>query len=239
MCFRTLLKSFTACLIATLLVGLATQSTAWAQQSLKMLILEDLTEMQVQSLIRMGLDIAAIRKGEAVEGPSGLPSYKMRVEAVASPADRERLTAEGFRWTELAAPRPQPRSLDTFSDAPPVFPNFDTSDTNNDGVDLNRNFSENWGRDDEGSSPQTASLIYGAAGVPGYTVELTPGVDSAGNFYGFVFPADEGLLQTVFEDNLEFALSVIESAQNPAHPVSSTTTPMRSIAAVTAMTSGT
>ena len=180
--------------------------------------------------------------------------------------------------------------------------------TNNDGVDLNRNFGENWGRDDEGSSGLTSSntyrgpspnsepetqavtrfmkrhkfkfaisyhtfgnlilyplgwqvqtpsfddgiflaqagtddnpaifdsinnvgydpgvsadlyitngdftdYAYGALGVPGYTVELTDG-------FGFQFPADDGLLQTVFEDNLEFALSVIESAQDPAHPVS-------------------
>ena len=89
-------------------MGLATQSAAWTQQSLKILVLEDLTEVQLKSLIRMGLDIAAIRKGEAVEGPSGLPSYKMRVEAVASPKDRVRLTAEGFRWTEPVVPRPQP-----------------------------------------------------------------------------------------------------------------------------------
>jgi hypothetical protein len=54
---------------------------------------------------------------------------------------------------------------------------------------------------------------YGAAGIPSHTVELTNG-------YGFEFPDDEGLVQTVFEDNLEFALSVAESALDPAHPVS-------------------
>ena len=37
---------------------------------------------------------------------------------------------------------------------------------------------------------------------------------------GFEFPDDESLLQTVFEDNLEFALSVAESAKDPANPVS-------------------
>ena len=42
-----------------------------------------------------------------------------------------------------------------------MFPDFDTPDT---GIDLNRNFSENWGWDDEGSSPQTASLTYRGPG---------------------------------------------------------------------------
>ena len=55
---------------------------------------------------------------------------------------------------------------------------------------------------------------------PAYTVELTPGIDNDGNLYGFEFPDDEGMVQTVFEDNLEFALSLAESADDPAHPVS-------------------
>jgi hypothetical protein len=55
---------------------------------------------------------------------------------------------------------------------------------------------------------------YGEMGIPAYTVELT-------DTYGFTFPDDEGMVQTVFEDNLEFALSLAESAIDPAHPVSS------------------
>ena len=62
--------------------------------------------------------------------------------------------------------------------------------------------------------------LYGDLRIPSYTVELTNGVDSEGNFYGFQFPDDETLVQTVFEDNLEFALSVAESAIDPADPVS-------------------
>jgi hypothetical protein len=54
---------------------------------------------------------------------------------------------------------------------------------------------------------------YSDARVPTYVVELTIG-------YGFEFPDDEDLVQTVFEDNLEFALSLGESALDPAHPVS-------------------
>ncbi len=61
---------------------------------------------------------------------------------------------------------------------------------------------------------------YEEAGVPAYTVELTLGDDGAGSAYGFVFPDDADMLNTVFEDNLEFALAVIESADTPANPVS-------------------
>ena len=54
---------------------------------------------------------------------------------------------------------------------------------------------------------------YNVANIPSYTVELTDG-------YGFEFPDDEAMVQKVFEDNLEFALSLAESAKDPAHPVS-------------------
>jgi hypothetical protein len=60
---------------------------------------------------------------------------------------------------------------------------------------------------------------YDSLGIPAYTTELTSGVDGA-DLYGFEFPDDENMVQTVFEDNLEFALSLAESALDPAHPVS-------------------
>ena len=60
---------------------------------------------------------------------------------------------------------------------------------------------------------------YTTAGVPGFTVELTLGQDAEGNdIYGFEFPDDETLVDTVFQDNLEFALSLAENASDPAHP---------------------
>ncbi len=61
---------------------------------------------------------------------------------------------------------------------------------------------------------------YGGLGIPSYTVELTTGQDADGNFYGFEFPDDEIMVQTVFEDNLEFAISLAESAKRPEKPVS-------------------
>jgi hypothetical protein len=54
---------------------------------------------------------------------------------------------------------------------------------------------------------------YGELGIPSYTVEVT-------DEYDFTFPDDEDMLQTVFMDNLDFALSMAESARDPAHPVS-------------------
>ena len=54
---------------------------------------------------------------------------------------------------------------------------------------------------------------YGEMGIPSHTVEFTTG-------YDFRFPDDESRVQTVFEDSLEFVLSVAESATDPAHPVS-------------------
>ncbi|MHC4445913.1 MAG: M14 family metallopeptidase [Planctomycetota bacterium] len=54
---------------------------------------------------------------------------------------------------------------------------------------------------------------YYDLGIPAQTVEFTDGND-------FRFPDDEDMVQTVFEDSLEFAMSVAESALDPAHPVS-------------------
>ncbi|MDJ0782304.1 MAG: M14 family zinc carboxypeptidase [Desulfosarcinaceae bacterium] len=64
---------------------------------------------------------------------------------------------------------------------------------------------------------------YAVARVPSHTVELTYGYhdpEDDASYYGFEFPDDEGMVQTVFEDNLPFALAVMESAKDPAHPVS-------------------
>ena len=54
---------------------------------------------------------------------------------------------------------------------------------------------------------------YYELGIPAQTVELTDG-------YDFRFPDDEAMLQQVFQDNLDFALSYAESARDPARPAS-------------------
>ena len=63
---------------------------------------------------------------------------------------------------------------------------------------------------------------YSEAGVPSHTVEFTDG-------YDFRFPDDEAMVQTVFEDSLEFALSVAESARNPSRPKSPVDMPAQDI----------
>jgi len=61
---------------------------------------------------------------------------------------------------------------------------------------------------------------YDVAGIPAHTVEFTYGYDADDSYYGFEFPDDEAMVQTVFQDNLEFMLAVAESAADPGHPVS-------------------
>ena len=51
-------------------------------------------------------------------------------------------------------------------------------------------------------------------GTLGFTPEITSGYGLNG-YYGFEFPDDEAQLEQLFQDNLPFALDVIESARDP------------------------
>ncbi len=427
---KTIVTSVAAVLVAGVVALSPAGSAAQSEPGLKMVTVDGLSPGQVRKLARMGLDIAAVRKGPMTTGPRGVPFQSFTVEAVVSSRDKNKLAAEGFSWADVPGKGPAHKigtpyqvyksfdepisgiraqirrinsgyphlaqvksighslqgrpilalrltnekakgdkpevlfvattharewvSTETAmrlarylvenhgSDArvtelldttevwviPVVNPdgyqytftnerlwrkNLRDNDgdgvvTNADGVDLNRNFAGHWGQDDEGSSPappdatfrgpapesepeskaladfvrahgfkfvvsyhtygnlilypwgwqvktpshddpifvaqsgtdanpaihdsildigydpgvgadlyitngEFADWAYEKAGVPGYTVELTDG-------YAFEFPDDEGMVQTVFEDNLEFALSLAESARDPAHPVS-------------------
>jgi hypothetical protein len=55
---------------------------------------------------------------------------------------------------------------------------------------------------------------YARIGTLAVTPEMTSGYEN-GVYYGFEFPDDEGRLQTLFLDNLPFALDMLESARNP------------------------
>lgn len=55
---------------------------------------------------------------------------------------------------------------------------------------------------------------YARYGTISFTPELTSGFEGE-SYYGFEFPDDEGRLETVFQDNLPFALDVLESAADP------------------------
>ncbi len=63
---------------------------------------------------------------------------------------------------------------------------------------------------------------HGTLGAIAFTPELTSGFEGA-TYYGFEFPEDETKLQTVFTDNLPFALDVLDAAADPlrARPRSS------------------
>jgi hypothetical protein len=399
------------------------------QPMLKMVTIDAGSPAALKKLARMGIDIAAVRKGPVVEGPRGVPVHTYRVEAVVSARDEKKLESEKFSWSDkpgkgpvkkigepyevyrsfdepinglkdqlhkIAATYPHIAQLKSIGNSLQQRPILAMRLTNEqgggkpqvlflathharewvatemamrlikyltanygsdgrmtnlldtvevwvvpvanpdgyqftftterlwrknlrdndgdgqitiaDGVDLNRNFDYHWGYDDEGSTslwsaddyrgtapnsePETRAVVdfvqshdfkfilsyhtygdwilypwgwqwqtpslddpiyvaqsgtddnpaiwdsllghgydpgvgaelyttngdfndwsYGKLGIPSYTVELT-------DEYDFTFPDDEGMLQTVFEDNLEFALSMAESALDPAHPVS-------------------
>ena len=61
---------------------------------------------------------------------------------------------------------------------------------------------------------------YAEHGTIAFTPELSSGFEF-GQFYGFDFPDDESRLATLFEDNLPFALDVLDAARDPlnARPV--------------------
>jgi len=89
---------------------------------------------------------------------------------------------------------------------------------------LNIGYDPGVGADLYTTNGEFADWAYARAGTPAYTVEVTLGYDGpdteTATYYGFEFPDDEDMVQTVFEDNLEFALSLAESARTPSHPVS-------------------
>ncbi len=59
-------------------------------------------------------------------------------------------------------------------------------------------------------------------GTIGFTPEITSGYGLSG-YFGFDFPDDEAQLAQLFQDNLPFALDVIESARDPFNYASPTT----------------
>lgn len=87
---------------------------------------------------------------------------------------------------------------------------------------LDRGYDPGVGADLYTTNGDFTDWCYEKAGVPSYVVELTFGEDAEGNYYGFEFPDDERMVQAMFEDNLNFALSLAESAKDPAHPISPT-----------------
>ncbi len=59
-------------------------------------------------------------------------------------------------------------------------------------------------------------------GTIALTTELSSGYGASG-FYGFEFPDNDALLETLFQDNLPFALDLLDAARDPARFASATT----------------
>lgn len=76
------------------------------QPMLKMVSIDAQSAGEVQKLARMGIDIAAVRKGPIVEGDRGVPTQTYRVEAVVSARDEKELSHEGFSWSEVPGKGP-------------------------------------------------------------------------------------------------------------------------------------
>jgi hypothetical protein len=79
-----------------------------------------------------------------------------------------------------------------------------------------RGFDPGVGADLYTTNGEFTDWAHGVRGTPAWTPELSEGCAGC----GFVFPDDERLVQAHFERNLQFALNVAMSAQDPDDPVS-------------------
>ena len=76
------------------------------EPALRMVFVDASSGAEVQKLARLGIDIAAVRKGPVVEGPRGVPTQSYRVEAVVSARDVKKLDRAGLHWSEVPGKGP-------------------------------------------------------------------------------------------------------------------------------------
>ena len=93
--------------------------------ALKMVTIEAKSPGQIKKLARMGIDIAAVRKGPVMEGPRGVPMQTYHVEAVVSASDEKALRGGGFSWSDIPGKGPvkkigEPYEVYKSFDAPKV-----------------------------------------------------------------------------------------------------------------------
>ena len=100
-------------------------SLAHSEPMLKMVTIEAKSAGQVKKLARMGIDIAAVRKGPIVKGPRGVPGQSFRVEAVVSALDEKKLDQEKFRWSDLPGKGPVKKIGEPYD----VYKSFDEPKT--------------------------------------------------------------------------------------------------------------
>ena len=110
----------------TLIIFSATNlPLAHAEPMLKMVTIEAKSQGQVKKLARMGIDIAAVRKGPIIKGPRGVPGQSFRVEAVVSALDEKKLDQEKFRWSDLPGKGPVKKIGEPYD----VYKSFDEPKT--------------------------------------------------------------------------------------------------------------
>jgi hypothetical protein len=79
-----------------------------------------------------------------------------------------------------------------------------------------------WGWNLYPTNGEYTDWAYATFGTIAFTPELTSGFDNNG-YYGFEFPDNEQRLARMFEDNLPFALDLLDAASNPMEVRSVTT----------------
>ncbi len=122
----------------------------------------------------------------------------------------------GIGW-QVATPSPDDVIGETLAgdDAEPAVPGYDpdiSAELYTTNGDTDTHMTENYGT--FGFTPEMSTCEAASDSVPDDEWEAE---DCSS---GFIFPDDEELVQTEFENNIPFALSVAESADDPANPES-------------------
>ena len=122
----------------------------------------------------------------------------------------------GIGW-QVATPSPDDVIGETLAgdDAEPAVPGYDpdiSAELYTTNGDTDTHMTENYGT--FGFTPEMSTCEAASDSVPDDEWEAEDCTS------GFIFPDDEELVQTEFENNIPFALSVAESADDPANPES-------------------
>ncbi len=95
--------------IALIIFSASSVPVAFSQSPepmLKVVFIDAGSAGAVKKLARLGIDIAAVRKGPVVERDRGVPIQTYRVEAVVSALDERKLGHEGFSWSQVPGKGP-------------------------------------------------------------------------------------------------------------------------------------
>ena len=124
---KIVLVNLNLILVTTILLSVTTTITlaGASPPMLKMVIIDAESPGQVKKLARMGIDIAAVRKGPIIIGPRGVSSQSYRVEAVVSALDEKKLVQNNFNWSDLPGKGPVKKIGEPYD----VYKSFDEPKT--------------------------------------------------------------------------------------------------------------